>query len=103
MPEMTTVHNTSCKKMYTRAEVALHKKTDDLWIIVHGRVYDVTKWAETHPGGTELLQTHGGEDASVSRLLLFVLVSFVYTYLLLGVGGCWQVQVISSYSICLIC
>ena len=51
---------------YTRAEVALHKKPQDLWIIIDGKVYDVTNWLKYHPGGKKLLQHYGGEDATVS-------------------------------------
>ena len=50
---------------YTRAEVALHKTPQDLWIIVDGKVYDVTKWLKHHPGGERILQHHGGQDATV--------------------------------------
>ena len=66
----TVVENTHSnrKPTYTRAEVALHKKPDDLWIIIYGRVYNVTKWAYKHPGGKHILRNHGGEDASVSTL-----------------------------------
>ena len=54
------------KKNYTRAEVSLHEKREDLWIIVYGRVYDITHWAPKHPGGKRIIQHYGGEDASVS-------------------------------------
>ena len=50
---------------YTRAEVSLHKTPQDLWIIVDGKVYDVTKWLKHHPGGERILQNHGGQDATV--------------------------------------
>ena len=70
--EMATVNGISNKPKYTRAEVALHETPDDMWIIVHGRVYNVTQWIEKHPGGKELLSKHGGEDASVSSLLLLL-------------------------------
>ena len=60
------VENAYSKKNYTRAEVSLHNKREDLWIIVYGRVYDVTDWAPKHPGGKRIIQHYGGEDASVS-------------------------------------
>ena len=60
------------KPTYTRAEVALHNKPDDLWIIIYGRVYNVTKWAYKHPGGKEIMQNYGGEDASVSTFQLHI-------------------------------
>ncbi len=56
----------SSMNKYTRAEVAAHKKPEDLWIIIHGRVYNVTDWARKHPGGTRIIRHYGGEDASVS-------------------------------------
>jgi len=46
------------KKMsrkFTVDEVAHHNRADDCWIIVHGKVYDVTKFLADHPGGTSSL------------------------------------------------
>ena len=60
------VENAYSKKNYTRVEVSLRNKREDLWIIVYGRVYDVTDWAPKHPGGKRIIQHYGGEDASVS-------------------------------------
>ena len=51
---------------YTREEVAKHRKSTDCWIVVHGQVYDVTKWLARHPGGARLLMHYAGEDATVS-------------------------------------
>ena len=50
---------------YTRAEVALHKTPQDLWIIIDGKVYDVTNWIKHHPGGDLILKNSGGQDATV--------------------------------------
>ena len=43
---------------YTAAEVAQHNKVEDLWLIIHGRVYDVTKFVDEHPGGGEVSTPH---------------------------------------------
>ncbi|CAL1160052.1 unnamed protein product, partial [Cladocopium goreaui] len=37
---------------------------DDAWIIVDGDVYDVTKFAGVHPGGTQILLEYAGKDAT---------------------------------------
>jgi L-lactate dehydrogenase (cytochrome) len=34
-------------------EVAKHSSLDDCWIVVNGKVYDLTKFAPNHPGGAE--------------------------------------------------
>jgi cytochrome b involved in lipid metabolism len=47
----------------TAEDVSKHAKKDDAWIIVDGKVYDVTSYVDTHPGGDAIL-THAGGDAS---------------------------------------
>lgn len=41
-------------KTFTAADVAAHKTPQDLYIIVDGDVYDVTKFQEDHPGSFSL-------------------------------------------------
>jgi hypothetical protein len=31
-------------------EIKLHNKEDDAWVIINGRVYDVTSFMDAHPG-----------------------------------------------------
>ena len=52
------------ERWYTAEEVAHHCTPTDLWLIAHGKVYDVTRWVEMHPGGAAALLRRGGLDAT---------------------------------------
>ena len=45
-------------------EVSKHKAKDSCWFVIHGKVYDVTRFLEEHPGGDEVLLEAAGRDAS---------------------------------------
>ena len=51
---------------FTKEEIAKHNKCDDCWVIIHGKVYDVTDFLESHPGGGLALSKdgRGGTDCS---------------------------------------
>ncbi len=51
-------------KKFTWDEVKRHNKESDCWIVVKGKVYDVTAFLEEHPGGAEVLLDQGGKDAT---------------------------------------
>ncbi|KAL8237096.1 hypothetical protein R6Q59_018177 [Mikania micrantha] len=50
-------------KAYSKAEVSLHNKRTDCWIIIKEKVYDVTPYVEEHPGGDAIL-AHAGDDST---------------------------------------
>eukprot|EP01018_Ginkgo_biloba_P002266 Gb_33282 [translate_table: standard] len=51
-------------KVFTMNQVSLHKRREDCWFVIGGKVYDVTKFLEEHPGGEEVLIEVSGEILS---------------------------------------
>jgi len=53
------------ERVVTLDEVRKHNKRGDLWVVVHGCVFDVSQWMEGHPGGWEILlgNADGAENA----------------------------------------
>lgn len=57
----------SWSRAYSLVEVYEHNDLETgIWIILHGQVYDVTKWLDDHPGGKFLLLAFAGQDATES-------------------------------------
>jgi len=48
-------------KVFSVEDVARHNSSDDCWVIVRGKVYDVTAWGPKHPGGDLLFVKAGGD------------------------------------------
>ncbi len=46
-------------RLISRDEVAKHNKLDDQWLIVHDKVYDITKFSKYHPGGAVISYYRG--------------------------------------------
>lgn len=42
--------------------MAQHNKADDIWIIVDGKVYDVTAYVDKHMGGEAAITRYAGLD-----------------------------------------
>ncbi|KAK4031513.1 NADH-cytochrome b-5 reductase [Parachaetomium inaequale] len=49
---------------YTLEKVKQHAQPDDVWIVLHNKVYDITKYLEDHPGGSAILIEVAGTDAT---------------------------------------
>ncbi|XP_078066785.1 cytochrome b5 type B [Mustelus asterias] len=50
----------------TMEEVKAHNSSKSTWLVIHDKVYDVTKFLEEHPGGEEVLFEQAGGDATES-------------------------------------
>ncbi|KAH8384609.1 hypothetical protein KR093_002639 [Drosophila rubida] len=48
----------------TRDELARHNRVDDAWMAIRGRVFNVTRYMDFHPGGVEELMRGVGRDAT---------------------------------------
>ncbi|XP_076955284.1 nitrate reductase [NADH]-like [Bidens hawaiensis] len=49
---------------YSMSEVKKHNSADSAWIVVHGHIYDCTKFLKSHPGGTDSILINAGTDCT---------------------------------------
>ncbi|CAN0889489.1 Cytochrome b5 [Linum grandiflorum] len=45
-------------------QVIKHNLRDDCWLLIHGKVYNVTEFLDEHPGGEEVLLAAAEKDAT---------------------------------------
>ena len=50
--------------VYTVREILKHNTQDSVWLIINGKVYDVTEYLDKHPGGRDKLFDNAGQDVS---------------------------------------
>ncbi|CAA2965861.1 cytochrome b5 [Olea europaea subsp. europaea] len=51
-------------KVYAYDEVSKHRAIKDCWLVIDGKVYDVSPFMDDHPGGDEVLLSSSGKDAT---------------------------------------
>ena len=42
--------------------VQKHNTVDDAWVVIYGKVFDVTEWQHDHPGGDDILIRNAGNQ-----------------------------------------
>ena len=57
----------STKKTFTLGEVKKHNKKKDAWTIIENKVYDITTWIPTHPGGYVILKAVGKDGTRLFK------------------------------------
>lgn len=61
----STIAASSAKKgRFSWQEVAKHNTAESAWVIVDGKVYDITKFMDKHPGGREMLLLSAGRECT---------------------------------------
>ena len=61
---MTAENKDTAKKTISLAEASKHKSEKDCWLIIHGKVYDVTAFLDEHPGGYDIVVAASGKDGT---------------------------------------
>jgi cytochrome b involved in lipid metabolism len=46
------------------AEVAKHNQTSDCYMVINNKVYNLSDYASSHPGGTRMIQNYCGKEAT---------------------------------------
>ncbi|XP_062235184.1 cytochrome b5 [Platichthys flesus] len=59
-------HSPEGVRLFRLSEIQEQNSFKSTWIILHHKVYDVTKFLEEHPGGEEVLREQAGGDATES-------------------------------------
>ncbi|KAJ7228189.1 cytochrome b5-like heme/steroid binding domain-containing protein [Mycena pura] len=54
----------SDKKIVTLDELRANNTKDSLYVLLHEKVYDVTKFLDEHPGGDEVILAEASQDAT---------------------------------------
>jgi len=52
------------EKEYTYQDVAEHNTRKDIFVVIHDKVYNASKFIDEHPGGEEVLLDVAGQDAT---------------------------------------
>jgi len=61
----------SCANRFTPEEVKKHNTKSDIWFSIGGKVYDVTKFLDEHPGGEEVLLEQAGTPLCTKKKIFF--------------------------------
>ena len=51
-------------RAWPRAEIRKHSTRDDFWMIIRGKVYNLTSYLPYHPGGVDILMSTAGRDGT---------------------------------------
>jgi cytochrome b involved in lipid metabolism len=66
--ETTTMPHRPCdaaeKDCISMAKLQSHNSQSDCWVALHGNIYDLTSYANCHPGGAHVMTNLAGTDGT---------------------------------------
>lgn len=62
----STTTNTQATNTLNMTEVAKHNNQNDCWLVIGGKIYDITSYFGRHPGGNGTMAATCGTDATVA-------------------------------------
>ena len=60
----TTSRERASGRPVSLQELKSHNSTDDCWVAFYGNVYDMSRFAKRHPGGSHLIENLAGSDGT---------------------------------------
>ena len=63
-PPLAASTSTPTSTTYTLTQVQTHNSAQSCWSAVGGKVYDLTSWINSHPGGKEAILSICGKDGT---------------------------------------
>ncbi|KAL3144400.1 hypothetical protein ABBQ32_004152 [Trebouxia sp. C0010 RCD-2024] len=63
-PDLAGLAGKSRNRAISMAEVKQHRSKDDAWLVLKGKVYNVTPYLKFHPGGLDWIMKGAGLDAT---------------------------------------
>lgn len=58
------LNGSSSQKVLNMAEVVKHNQINDCYMVINNKVYDVTNYSLSHPGGTRTIANSCGKEAT---------------------------------------
>jgi hypothetical protein len=64
VPQVSPPPATAGATLYTTAEIDRHESAASCWLIIAGRVYDVTSYIDEHPADPDTILRYCGKDGT---------------------------------------
>ena len=63
-PKISGINSNATSTVLSMSEISKHNSTQSCWLLIAGKVYDVTSGIISHPGGEKAIISNCGTDAT---------------------------------------